>query len=325
MSIDSVFESKISEETGIDFNKHSKTLSSPYIRKLQLRHFLLFDVLPGWGFLIAIALLWLQPITWIEISLLVGMWAITGIGITVGYHRLFTHRSFQTTTPIRVILTILGSMAGQGPLTSWVALHRRHHEYSDQQGDPHSPRLHGDNLWGNIRGFVHSHFSWMLSHEYPNIVYYAPDILRDQLIAKTSRLYPVWFLLGLILPAVVGGILSGTLQGVAYGFLWGGVVRVFFVGNIIWAINSFGHTVGSHLFNTKDYSANNIYLAVVSLGESWHNNHHAFENSAKFGLYWWQFDLGYWVILGLEFFNLAWKVKRPTSKMIESKLNFSKL
>ncbi|BAZ21945.1 putative fatty acid desaturase [Kalymmatonema gypsitolerans NIES-4073] len=320
VDVDNALKSNISEETGVDSNKHSKTISSNYLKGLQLRHFLLYDVLPGVGSAIAIGLLWLQPISLIEISLLVGMWVLTGIGVTVGFHRHFTHRSFQTSTPIRVLLTILGSMAAQGPLTSWVALHRRHHEYSDRPEDPHSPRLHGEGIWGRIRGLWHSHFSWMMAHEYPNIVHYAPDILRDKAVMKTSRLYSVWILLGLVIPAILGGVLSGTLQGAGLGFLWGGVVRIFLVGNTVWAINSFGHVYGSRPFKTSEYSTNNVWLAVSSLGESWHNNHHAFQSSAKFGLWWWQIDFGYWVIRGLEILGLAWDVKAPTPKMIEARL-----
>jgi stearoyl-CoA desaturase (Delta-9 desaturase) len=319
MFIDSTFNSQISTETGIDESKHSKTITSDYLKRLQLRHFLLYDVLPGIAFVLAIALLWVQPIGAMEISLLVFMWVLTGLGITVGFHRHFTHRSFQATTPVRVLLTILGSMAGQGPLVSWVALHRRHHEYSDRSEDPHSPNLHGSGIWNQIRGLWHSHFTWMMAHEYPNIVHYAPDLLRDKAVMKANRLYTVWILLGLIIPALLGGLFSRTIQGAAEGLLWGGVVRMFLVGNTVWAINSFCHVFGTRPFKTNEYSANIALLGIPSLGECWHNNHHAFQSSAKFGLFWWQIDFGYWTIRILELLGLAWDVKFPSEKAIESR------
>ena len=311
---------QISDETGIDYGKVSKTISSDYLKKLQLRHFILCDVLPGIGFATAIILLWHIPISSVEIVLFTTTWILGGLGITVGYHRLFTHRCFKTNVVIRVILTIFGSMAAQGPLPSWVALHRRHHEYSDTPGDPHSPNLQGDDFWGKLRGLLHAHFTWMMSHEYPNIVHYAPDILRDQAVVKVSRFYHIWVLLGLIVPAIIDGLISRTLQGAFLGFLWGGLVRIFWTGNIVWSINSLGHIFGSSPFNTQEKSKNNFWLALPSFGESWHHNHHAFQNSAKFGLRWWQIDFGYWVIFGLEAMGLAWEVKAPTSKMIEAKL-----
>jgi stearoyl-CoA desaturase (Delta-9 desaturase) len=324
LDVENVFESQISVETGRDNNKHSKTISSEYLKKLQFRHFLLYDVLPGIGTAVAIALLFIRPIGWMEISLLVIMWAFTGIGVTVGYHRHFTHRSFQAVTPVRVMLTILGSMTAQGPLTSWVALHRRHHEYSDRPEDPHSPRLHGNDLGGRIRGLWHSHFTWMMAHEYPNIVHYAPDILRDKAVMKTSRHYTAWVVLGLIIPAILGGLWTRSFEGIFFGFLWGGVVRIFVVGNIVWAINSFGHVYGTRPFKTNEHSTNNSLLGAISLGESWHNNHHAFQSSAKFGLWWWQIDFGYWAIWALEKLGLVSDVKAPTEQMIEARLATSK-
>lgn len=310
----------ISDKTGIDSSKPSKTISSKYLRNLQLRHFILYDVLSGLGSFIAIALLWKMQIGIIEITLFVIMWILTGLGVTVGYHRLFTHRSFKTNATIRVLLAILGSMAAQGPLPSWVGLHRRHHEYSDKAGDPHSPHLQGDNFFEKLKGLWHAHFSWMISHEYPNIVHYAPDILRDKAVAKVSRYYPFWVLLGMFIPAIIDGLISGTFQGFILGFLWGGVVRIFWTGNIIWSINSFGHVFGSSPFSTKEQSKNNIWLSLPSFGESWHNNHHAFQNSAKFGLRWWELDFGYWFIYALKTFGFVWDIQYPSAKMIKAKM-----
>jgi stearoyl-CoA desaturase (delta-9 desaturase) len=222
---------------------------------------------------------------------------------------------------MRVILAILGCMAAQGPLISWVALHRRHHECSDHKGDPHSPNpeLLGAGLFGQLRGLWHAHIGWLTNHEFPSPVYYAPELLRDKTISKINRYYAVWIGLGLLIPSVLGGILHGSWLGAFQGFLWGGAVRLFVVDNAILSINSFSHAYGTHPFNTNDNSRNNPWVAIPTWGESWQNNHHAFESSAAIGLKWWQIDLGYSLIWLLEKFGFVWDVNLPTAKMIEAK------
>lgn len=296
-----------------------KTISTPYIHRLQRRHFLLFDVAPIAGTVAALAFLFVRPFGVVEFALLFGMWLATGLGITVGYHRLFTHRTFHTTSAVAAVLAVLGSMAGQGPVVSWVALHRRHHEYSDRAGDPHSPNLSGDGVRGALRGLAHSHFLWMRRHEYPNVVHYAPDLIKDRSLMRVARLYYWWVGLGLLIPTVLGGLLTLSWTGAVSGLLWGGFVRIFLLEHIVWAINSFLHMVGTRPYRSRENSRNGGVFALITLGESWHNNHHAFPESPSFGLHWYRLDPGYWLIWTLETFGLAWDLKIPSADRLAAK------
>ncbi|GGN67762.1 acyl-CoA desaturase [Nocardia rhizosphaerihabitans] len=296
-----------------------KTISTPYIHRLQRRHFLLFDVAPIAGTVAALAFLFVRPFGVVEFALLFGMWLATGLGITVGYHRLFTHRTFHTTSAVAAVLAVLGSMAGQGPVVSWVALHRRHHEYSDRAGDPHSPNLSGDGVRGALRGLAHSHFLWMRRHEYPNVVHYAPDLIKDRSLMRVARLYYWWVGLGLLIPTVLGGLLTLSWTGAVSGLLWGGFVRIFLLEHIVWAINSVLHMVGTRPYRSRENSRNGGVFALITLGESWHNNHHAFPESPSFGLHWYRLDPGYWLIWTLETFGLAWDLKIPSADRLAAK------
>jgi len=298
-----------------------RVVRSRHFHKLQRRHFIVFDVLPFVGTLIALGLLFYRPIGAIEISLFFAMWLITGLGLTVGYHRLFTHRAFSTGTAISCMLVIMGSMAGRGPMLSWVAMHRRHHELSDQDGDLHSPNLHGTSLSARLRGFMHAHLTWMIEHDYPNIAHYVPDLMAERMLVSVNRHYYAWVLLGLAGPAVIGGLVTESLMGALTGFLWGGVVRMFVVEQSMSAINSVMHTFGSRRFNTRgDESRNLAIMAVLAWGEGWHNNHHAFPYSAAFGLRWFEFDPGFLLIRLLEVLGLAWNVKVPSEEKIVRRL-----
>ena len=268
---------------------------------------------------IAIYQLCNSGVGYLEIELFLFMFVITEIGKTVGYHRYFAHKAFKAKQAVRVILAILGSMAGQGPIIASVSVHRCHHQYTDLPGDPHSPHLHGESILGRLKGLWHSHIGWLLNSELPNSLIYAKDLLSDSLLRQVNRLYVMWIFVGLIIPAILGGVFTWTWEGAFQGFIWGGLARLFINVNSGYAINSIGHVYGRHLLNTNDQSKNNIWLAIPTLGEAWHNNHHAFPNSAKFGLKWWQVDLGYWVIRALEIVGLAWDVKAPTVEMIEAK------
>ncbi|BAY08515.1 fatty acid desaturase [Calothrix sp. NIES-2098] len=296
-----------------------RTMSNSYIKLLQKRHFLLCDVLPFVGFILAIACLWGKPIGVVDIAVFLGMWFLTSVGITVGYHRYFTHRAFQAHPIVRILLVILGSTGAEGPVLSWVANHRHHHRYSDEVGDTHSPHLHGTGWRNQLYGFWHAHLWWKVEYDYPNPLYYAPELLRDKTICKLNQLYFVWVILGLVFPAVVAFILTGNWIGTWYGFLWGGVIRLYLGQQTTWCINSICHLFGTRAFDTKEKSTNNLWLALPTFGESWHNNHHAFQNSAKFGLQWWQIDIGYWVIVALQSLGLAWDVNQPTPEMMQSK------
>ena len=302
--------------------KYKKTLTADsQLRGWQQFNVLLITLIPSLGFVITFILVMKNPIELLDLELFLGMWFVSGIGITVGFHRYFAHSGFNTSTPVRVILAIMGCMAAQGPLTYWVSLHRRHHENSDRPGDPHSPHVEKEGSFKLLRGLWFAHIGWMLDHDIPNPIYYARDLIRDRTIAWVNRYYFLWLLLGLAIPTVIGGAVRESWNGAFYGFLWGGLVRLFITENLIWSINSITHLYGNRLFDTKEQSTNNLWLAIPTLGEAWHNNHHAFPNSAKLGLKWWQVDLGYWTIRALEFLGLVWDVKAPAASAIEAKKN----
>jgi stearoyl-CoA desaturase (delta-9 desaturase) len=286
------------------------------IRRMQRRHFLLFDVLPLAGTLLALALLPVFPIGWTEIGLFFVMWLLTGFGISVGYHRLFSHRAFKAPAWISGLLAVFGAMAGQGAVLSWVVIHRRHHQFADLEGDPHSPNLAGSGFRGRLRGFIHAHLTWMAAHPYPNVVRYVPDLLRDRMLVAINRNYYRWILLGFAIPAVVDGVLTGSWVGFLNGFLWGGVVRMFVLEHATWSLNSLCHMFGTSRFNLRDRSRNIGWMAFLNFGESWHHNHHAFPSSASFGLAWYRIDPGYWLIRFLEIVGLARDVRVPTPEQI---------
>jgi len=291
-------------------------IRSPFLYRLQRRHFLLFDVLPFIGSVAALAWLAVRPPSGVDIGLFFLMWALTGFALTVGFHRLFTHRAFKTSTAVRVLLTVLGCMAARGPMISWTAMHRRHHERADRQGDMHSPNMHGSRL----RGWWHAHVGWMLQHEYPNVVHYVPDLLADKPVVRADRLYHLWVVLGLALPAALGGLLTRSWDGALGGLVWGGVVRMFVVAQSVSALNSCLHLFGSRPFRMRDNrSHNNPVLAWLVWGEGWHNNHHAFPASASFGLRWYELDPGFWVIRVLELSGLVWDVRRIDAERIEER------
>lgn len=268
-------------------------------------------ILPLAGFGVAIASLWGWGFGWVDLGLLVGMYIFSALGITVGFHRLFTHKSFETNAVVRFIFATLGSMAVQGSLLRWVAQHRRHHQHSDTTADPHSPHNHGSGLLGTIRGFWHAHIGWAFKPDASGLDRYVADLRKHTSLRVASALFPLWILLGLAIPAVLGGILTGTWGGAFLGLLWGGLVRVFLVHHVTWSVNSVCHLWGRRPYPEKDHSRNNFLFGVLAMGEGWHNNHHAFPTSARHGLRWWQIDISYYVIRVLEVFRLAWKVRVP--------------
>lgn len=291
------------------------TIANDYLQNIYRRVALVTVTIPCLGVVAAIELLWNLGIGAVEIGLLLGMYAVTTFGVEVGFHRLFSHHAFQTNTTIRVILAILGAMAAQGGVVYWVAHHRRHHQYADLPGDPHSPHLHENSL----RGLWHAHLGWTLNGEITNSMVFARDLLRDPVIAKVNQLQQVWVMLGLVIPTIIGGLLTMTWMGAFEGLIWGGLVRIFLAHQVINSTNSICHLYGSRPFYSSDRSTNNLWLAIPSWGQSWHNNHHAFPSSAVVGLDWWQIDLGGWVIRLLEKLGMAWNVKVPTASLIEAK------
>ncbi len=268
-------------------------------------------ILPFVGLVASFVFFWGWGLSWVELVLLAGMYLLSGLGITVGYHRLFTHHSFETYPFVKCILGVLGGMAVQGPLIMWVAFHRRHHQYSDQTGDPHSPHHHGKGLLGVLRGLWHAHVGWMFSGG-PNLSHYVKDLQQCATIRAINRLFPVWAILGLIIPAALGYLFWNGWFGALLGLIWGGAVRIFFVHHVTWSVNSICHLWGRRPFPVRDESRNNLLVGILSLGEGWHNNHHAFPTSARHGFRWWDIDLSYYVIRMLVLLRLAWNVKLPT-------------
>ena len=238
------------------------------------------------------------------------LYLLTGLGVTVGFHRLLTHRSFKTRPLVRGAFAILGSAAIEGPVISWVADHRKHHKFSDQPGDPHSPHVdHGAGWAGALRGLLHAHVGWLFRHDQRGArARYAPDLLSDPVIRFVDRTFVVWALAGLGLAFGLGVAIGGSIAAGLTALLWGGGVRLFVLHHVTYSINSICHAFGRQSYATRDESRNVAWLALPSLGEAWHNNHHAFPSSAQHGLGRWQLDPSAAVIRGLERCGLAWDV-----------------
>lgn len=292
------------------------------LARLDRRLAWVVSLAPIFGFIVAM-ILWAvgYPPSWTDLIVWLIMHTLILIGVEVGFHRHFAHRSYKSHPAIRVILAVLGSMAFQGPVIWWAATHRRHHNFSDKPGDPHSPHLHGPGSWAFVRGQFHAHMGWLFVSESTRAIgwdRYVNDLYRDRAIFKVHTLYFYWLLMGFLIPAIVGGLVSGTLMGAFLGLLWGGFVRVFMMNHVFyWCINSVTHTFGTRPFRSDDQSTNNIWLAIPTLGQSWHNNHHAFPSSAFMGLRWWELDLGGLVIHVLQKLNLIWDAKRPSTGMMQ--------
>ncbi len=311
----------------MDSSGHADSTANPQLptpvvelARMRNRAFTLAVVLlPFCGVGVAIFLCWGRAFSLLYLALLVTMYLVTATGVTVGYHRLFTHRSFETTRLTRFIFAVLGSMAVQGPLLEWVATHRRHHQFSDEAKDPHSPHHESHDLWSVLKGVWHAHIGWLFERDPANLARYVGDLTRDRWMRLASRTWLLWAAVGLIVPAIVGGVISGSWLGVLLGFVWGGLVRVFLVHHVTWSINSICHVWGSRPFNNRDESRNNVVFGLFGLGEGWHNNHHAFPTSARHGLRWWQIDFGYWVILAMSWIGLAWNLRVPAAESIQAK------
>jgi stearoyl-CoA desaturase (delta-9 desaturase) len=256
--------------------------------------------------------LWASLLGWNDIFVFVLLYVLTGFGVTVGFHRLLTHRAFKTTRPIRATLAILGSAAIEGPVISWVADHRKHHAFADREGDPHSPHVgHGHGWRGALRGLVHAHVGWLFIHTHRGRrTRYAPDLLGDPVVSWVDRTFVVWALGGLVTAFGLGWLFGGTLRDGLTGVLWGGAVRMLMVHHVTYSINSLCHFFGRQRFDTGDQSRNLAWLAPLSLGEAWHNNHHAFPTSAQHGLRRWELDPSALLIRALERVGLAWDVVR---------------
>jgi stearoyl-CoA desaturase (delta-9 desaturase) len=269
-------------------------------------------VIPFAATITAIVLLWNSFVSPADLIIAAVMYMLTAAGITVGFHRLLTHRSFQTSKPLEYTFAILGSMAVQGPVISWVADHRKHHAHTDEEGDPHSPHVgHDGGVRGVLAGLWHAHSGWLMSTQgRADWKRYAPDLYEDPGMRTIGRRFVPLVFASLAIPALAGYIVTGTLVGALTGLLWGGLVRIFFVHHITWSVNSVCHFLGTRRFDTDDRSTNVFWLALPSLGESWHHNHHAFPRSAVHGLKRWEPDPSALIITILEKLGLARNVIR---------------
>jgi stearoyl-CoA desaturase (delta-9 desaturase) len=274
------------------------------------------------GLLLAIVLLWHRMLGLTELAILLVGYSLTGVGITVGFHRLFTHRSFQTSAPVRYLFAVLGSMAVEGPLITWVADHRKHHQFSDREGDPHSPHAgYGDGLLEALKGLWHAHTGWMFtSAGRADGRRYAKDLIDERSLRLVSRGFGLIVLLSLALPALAGWGLIGGWYGLLAGLVWGGAVRIFLLHHVTFSINSICHFWGRRRFASRDESRNVWWLSWISFGESWHNNHHAFPSSAFHGLGRLELDPGGWLIWALERCHLVWSVVRIPPERQNGKL-----
>jgi stearoyl-CoA desaturase (delta-9 desaturase) len=258
-------------------------------------------IIPLVGTVVAMAMVWQRLVTWRDVSILLGMYFFTGIGVTVGFHRMLTHRSFQAHPIVRFILLALGSIAGHTDPVRWVSIHIQHHARSDAEGDPHSP----------LEGLFHAHFGWIYAGINPQPEIYGTWLLKDRMVLFFQRTFVAWLAAGFVVPYWLGGW---------DGLLWGGLVRMFLSHHITWSVNSICHTFGQRTFETGDRSTNQWLVGLLALGEGWHNNHHAFPRSAMHGLRWWQIDLSAYVIILLEWLGLVWEVQRVPRALQEARM-----
>jgi stearoyl-CoA desaturase (delta-9 desaturase) len=281
---------------------------------VQLTVVSLLVIGPAVALIVGIPLLWGDLVHLRDLVLAVALYAISGHGISVGYHRLFTHRSFKANRWLKIALASAGSMAVEGSLIGWVAAHRRHHRFTDRPGDPHSPNLHGRGTWATLRGFMHAHVGWLFLSDETSATQYAKDLLADRDLVRISRLFPVFALASLAVPFGVGWLWSGTLVGGLGALLWAGLVRMAFLHHITWSVNSVCHLFGRRPFRTGDRSANFAPLALLSFGESWHNLHHSYPNSARLGALPHQVDTSAGLIRLFERAGWATHVRWPTAE-----------
>ena len=269
---------------------------------------------------LAVVRLWGHGIHLRDVIIAAVLYGVVGHGIAIGYHRLFTHRSFKAVRALRIALAVAGSMAFEGGPIGWVADHRRHHAHTDRAGDPHSPHSYGTGFVGQLRGLWHAHTGWLFTHSPTDTSVYAPDIIADRDLRVIDRLFPVWCVASLVLPFTLGFILGGwSIAAGISALLWAGVVRICVLHHVTWSVNSICHMFGRRPFRSKDRSANVAVLAVLSFGESWHNGHHAFPMSARLGLERFQVDSSAMLIRAFERVRLASEVRQPDVALLARK------
>lgn len=275
-----------------------------------------FTIVPLLALFAAVPFAWGWGLGWTDVGLAVVLYGVTGLGVTVGFHRHFTHRAFKAARPLRIALAVAGSFAVQGSLIEWVADHRRHHAYSDKEGDPHSPWRFGAGPVALARGFWYAHMGWLFGRDRTNARRFAPDLQANRDLRRVDRLFPLWTVMTLLLPAVLGGLLTWSWWGALTGFFWAGLVRVAVLHHITWSINSICHMVGERPFASRDRSANFWPLAIVSFGESWHNSHHADPTCARHGVGRGQVDISARVIWIFDRLGWIHDVRWPTPQRV---------
>lgn len=274
---------------------------------------------PALGTVAAAWFVWKGRYTAVDVWLFVIMYAVQTAGVSMGFHRYLAHKSFKTSRFFEGVLMIAGSMAGEGPIMYWVTTHRRHHRFSDQEGDPHSPNLKGSSLGAKLRGLWYAHMPWMLSDETSSWNFWAPDVLRDRRLIFYHRTYQLWVVLGLALPAAAGFAIVQTPMAALTGFLFGGLARMFLANQAAWCVGSISHMIGSRPFDNGDHSANNWPVAVFTFGEGLQNNHHAFPGSYRHAVRAWEPDLSGWVLTVLGRMKVVWELRQPDAKTIAAR------
>ncbi|NIH88450.1 acyl-CoA desaturase [Amycolatopsis granulosa] len=275
-----------------------------------------FLIIPFVALIVAVPVFWGWGVSWLDLAVAAAFFTVSTLGITIGYHRYFTHGAFRANRPLRIALAIAGSMAAQGPVLGWVADHRRHHAFSDRAGDPHSPWLFGTSPVALAKGFWHAHMGWLFGRDRTNVDRFAPDLAADADIRAVDRLFPLWVSLSVLLPALIGGLATLSWWGALTGFLWAGLARVSFQHHVTWSVNSICHMIGDRPFASRDRSANFWPLAILSMGESWHNSHHADPTCARHGVRRGQIDVSARVIWAFERLGWAWQVRWPTEQRL---------
>jgi stearoyl-CoA desaturase (delta-9 desaturase) len=291
------------------------------VSRLQRNITLAAVILPFVGFLVAIVLSWNELVSATDLAIFAALYLPTAFGITIGYHRLFTHRAFEAKRWVRYTFAVLGSMAVQGSVIDWVADHRKHHAFTDTDGDPHSPHGHGEGIRGAFSGLWYAHMGWLIDTQgQATKRQFAPELLEDPTMRRINNAFLPLVGASLLIPAALGFALTGTAAGALTGLIWGGLVRIFLVHHVTWSINSVCHFFGRRRFEVDDHSTNVFWLAIPSLGESWHHNHHAFPRAAQQGMRWWEIDISAAIITLMEKLGLAWNVIRISPERQEQRL-----
>ena len=275
-----------------------------------------FAIVPAIALVAAVPLSWGWGLTWLDAGLAIGMYVVSMLGVTVGFHRYFTHGSFKANRPLRIALAVAGSLAVQGPVRHWVADHRRHHAHADAEGDPHSPWRYGTSPAALVRGFWHAHMGWIFDRSLTDQRRFTPDLLDDRDIDRVHRAFSALTVASLLVPALIGGIVTASWWGALTAFFWAGLVRIAVSHHVAWSTNSICQLVGERPWRARDRSTNVWFLAIPSMGESWHNLHHADPTSARHGVGRWEIDISAGVIRLFELLGWAHDVRWPTEKRL---------